>query len=75
MTALAPAVKQRRYRLRMKEGLSVVTLDLDLDLVREALVACGQLTPQQAQTPDLMKRELMELVHTWAWTQLEAKAR
>jgi hypothetical protein len=69
----ATAVRQRRFRLRRKVGLSAVTVDVDLDLFKEALVACGQLTPNEAKIPALVKRELANCVHEWAEFQLKEK--
>jgi hypothetical protein len=68
--ALAPATKQSAYRARLKKGRLVCPVEIDEDLVLQALRASERLSPFGAVDRNVLSRALAQIVEDWAfeWT-------
>jgi hypothetical protein len=67
---LAAATKQSAYRARLKRGRLVLSIEVDEDLVIEALKASERLFPHAAIDRSTIARELAQVISDWAfeWT-------
>jgi hypothetical protein len=67
---LAAATKQSAYRRRVKAGRLVIPIEVDEDLVVEALKASERLSPHGAVDRSILSRELARIIWDWAeeWT-------
>ena len=69
MTSAGDAIRKARFRSRERAGRSVFRIEANHDLVVEALISTGRLTPAETLDRDRVEHELSLVLQEWASTE------